>query len=371
MISPLLSLTGGNEFSTGLNIAALLNLPSLNLVNYLLLTAFFFFFVAVNTRRVLLNILLTISFVFITIIVFPRNISVFALLGLLSIFSCFLIFYRDVSRVTDISDADSRRLFRVYTFYIVVSAIFHFYLLTTPNYYANDRMMGIFKNPNQMGFFLVAYYLFYNLKIRKEDHWTEHFITISILLLVVLTGSRSALMALISAHLIYSIVLRKWKYLALLFIGAVVLLIVLVNYSSSEIVELLSRRPAAAVAEVGNMRFEIFKEIYQEGTPFDVILGKDVSIGTNGMIYSQKRSGEPIIWLDNLVNVVFYNWGAIGLLFFLILVLLDVLRHFPYMGRSVVVTIFFLVASLFFVLSDFFPLPFLIVYLRNDFRKWS
>ena len=371
LISPLLSLTGGNEFSTGLNLAAILNLPSLNSLNYLLQTVFFFLFIILNTSRGKLNIIFTLCFLGFFIFFFPRHPTVFSFIGLISIFTCFLVFMEDRSGLTHISAKGTKQLFIAYSIYIIISVIAHFIIAASGEYFANDRMMGIFKNPNQMGFFLVAYYLIYILKIRKPygSKW-DYLLPIIIFLLLVLTGSRSAIVAMFIIHIAHFILIKKWSYLITITLLLVPLAaITSYHLNKQEIIEIVSRRPISTLDDVGNMRFKIFNDIINESSTKQILFGKDVSIGTNGMIYEQKKRNKDIKWLDNLVNVLFYNWGITGLLFLCVILLIDVGKNFPVVKPRILITLFFMIAAFFFLLSDFFPLALTLVYLKNEFSN--
>jgi O-antigen ligase len=370
VVSPILSITGGNEFSTGLNLAALLNLPSLNFLNYLFQLFFLFLFLFFNSNRSWLNAILTISFAVFLLFLF-RHPTLFSFIGLTSIYSCFLIFMDDRYGFTNLTSNDAKRLFKIYAFYILISVVIHGFMLANPVYYANDRMMGIFKNPNQMGFFLVAFYLFYILKIRKpEVSKYDYILPVVLTLLLIMTGSRSAIIAMIAINLIHFFILKKLNYFVVLAVLSIIMSTILFSrLGSDELLAMVSRRDVNALKETGNMRFEIFKDIFKEGSTIEIIMGRDVSIGTNGMIFEQKQNSEEIIWLDNLINVLAYNWGVIGILFFTMTSVAFILQNTPVVKMTFLVFVFFFVASLFFVVSDFFPLGFLLVYLKNDFSK--
>jgi hypothetical protein len=371
VVSPLLSITGGNEFSTGLNLAALLNLPSLNFLNYLFQLLFLFLFLFLNTNRSWLNVILTIFFaVFFLFLI--RHPTLFSFIGLISIYSCFLIFMDDRYGLTNLTNDDKKLLFKIYAFYIFISVVIHGFILVNPViYYANDRMMGIFKNPNQMGFFLVAFYLMYILKIRKpEGSKYDYILPVVLTMLLVMTGSRSAIVAMVAINLIHFFILKRVNYFVVLAALTIIMSTILLSrLGSDDLLAMVSRRDVNALEETGNMRFEIFKDIFKEGSTIEIILGRDVSIGTNGMIFEQKQNSEEIIWLDNLINVLAYNWGVIGILFFTMTSVVFILQNTPVVKMTFLVFVFFFVASLFFVVSDFFPLGFLLVYLKNDFSK--
>lgn len=371
LISPLLSLTGGNEFSTGLNLAAILNLPSLNFINYLFQTTFFFLFIILNGSRSTFNFILTICFSIFFVSFFPRHPTIFAFIGLVSIYGCFLVFMEDRSGLTNISTKNTRLLFSAYTLYIIISVIAHFIIAASDTYFANDRMMGIFKNPNQMGFFLVAYYLIYIFKIRSSagSRW-DYLLPAILLFPLILTGSRSALFAMLMIHIAHFILIRKWSYLTAIAL-LVFPLIAATTYKlgKDDIIQIISRRDPDAVRADGNMRFKILTDIIEESTHKQILLGKNVSIGTNGMIYEQKKSHQQVKWLDNLINILFYNWGIVGLMFLSFILLTEAHRNLPVVRAQILITIFFLVSACFFLLSDFFPLAFTLVFLKNDTVK--
>lgn len=371
IISPALSITGANDFSTGLNLAALLHLPSINPLNYVFLVLFFFTFVGLNAHKSIANILISTCFLLFSLVLL-RHPTPLALLGLVSIFASFLLFMDDKVGLTVISAKDERRLFKIYAVYILVSIAVHVYiLLTQSSYYANDRMMGIFKNPNQLGFFIVAFYLLYIIKIKKhKTKFRDYVIPIILFIPVILTGSRSALACLLIIHLCYFFILKKWNYFLFLMLGlAVTIALASPLIDGREVLETISRRKIDSLNGTGNMRLEILQDFFNEGSFADIAIGKSVSIGTNGMIFEQRMHGEKIIWLDSLINVIAYNWGILGLIFFCLVTLIYALQNFPILKKNFLLLIFFIVASYFFVLADFFPLVFLIVFFKNDTSK--
>ena len=368
IISPLFSITGGNEFSTGLNLSSLLNLPSLNGANYVLLILFFVAFVSVNADQSNTNRVMTIVFMMIFLITFWRHPTFYAFVGMISLFSCLMFFMEDRAGVTNTSGKHWILVYNIYWIYIWISIAVHFFLVgTSVTYFANDRMMGIFKNPNQLAFFVVGVYIMHQAKIRYIK--TERFPLFRfciILLLIILTGSRAALVCILLVHFAAMLIQRRMMYITVLvglsFVAATVL-IGRVGYR--EFVELISRRDAVAVETVGNERWNIFVNIVEKSSPLELAIGKDVSVGTNGMIYEQK-SDNRVIWLDSLVAVILYNWGFLGLTFFVGLIVLEIMRPLPYLKRDYLVLMLYIVGALFFVITDFFPLGFLIIQLRNS-----
>lgn len=367
ILSPLLSITGGNEFSTGLNLAFLLNVPSLNFLNYLFQLVFFFAFIAVNADKSNTNRVLVTIFIVIVVLTFWRHPTVFAALGLMSIFAALLYFMEDKAGATFLTDRELVLVYNIYWIYVYLSVAIHFYILATQYFYlANERMMGIFKNPNQLGFFLVSVYLLHQVKIRfihKERFPLFRFVVL--LVLVGLTGSRSALACIVLIHLMSMTMQRRAIYLGVIVIlAAIAANIVIERIGFREFIEVVSRREAVAVESVGNSRWAVLQDIFAEFSALELAIGKDVSVGTNGMIYEQRES-DSIVWLDSLVGVVLYNWGFLGLVFLLLLCVLEGLRHLPYLRKDYLVLGFFLVSAMFFFISDFFPLGFLIINLKN------
>jgi hypothetical protein len=367
VVSPLLSVTGSNDFSTSLNVASLLNLPSLNFLNYLFLLLFFGAFVVGNVAKTWTNLLFTLAFMVVIIAVMPRHFSFYAFLGVIALLSSFLVFMNDRSGLTDFTKQEFRLLYRIYWFYIAIGVIVHIYLVVRAgHYYANDRMMGIFKNPNQFGFFLVAFYILYAFTINTSLGIKGYVTFLVIAVLVVLTGSRSALMALLLIHIAYELLNRKWIYLTFLLLVGVIGGFIMLYVDSDKVLAAISRREASAVKDVGNMRLEIFKETWRSSTWDELIIGRDASIGTNGMIFEQRGQSGNIVWLDSLVSALLYNWGLVGLFAFIVITMFDVGTQIPYISRNSMIIVFYVVTSLFFVMGDYFPLPFLIVLLKNN-----
>lgn len=369
IVSPLLSITGVTEFSTGLNLASILNLPSLNPLNYAFLLFFFVLFVALNISKSRRNLLLVGYFVLCILFFFHRYPTIYSFVGMISIFACFLPFMKDKAGLTQLSDGEQRLLYKIYWIYIIASLVVHFYLIVSGEYYANDRMMGIFKNPNQLAFFLLAFYLMHVLKLKPSDslfsNWIFPFL---MLVLIVMTGSRSALAAMAGCFFLLPVIRQRWaSFTVILALVGIFFVMAVVYIGTEQAIEAVSRRDSKSLESVGNMRFQILKEIIKESSDEEIIIGKDVSVGTNGMIHEQNKDGEGhIIWLDNLVNVLMYNWGLWGILGYTAFLIVDLTRYFPVVHKDFLVVIFYTVASFFFVLADFFPLIFLVVYLKND-----
>jgi len=366
IVSPLLSVTGANDFSTSLNVASLVNLPSLNFINYLFLLIFFVGFVAMNGLKTWTNLIITTCFVIVVILILPRHFSFYAFLGIVAILSSFLVYMNDRSGLTDFDEREFRILFKVYWFYIIVGVVVHVYLVLRSGYYADYRMMGIFKNPNQFGFFLVAVYIMYVIAIKGPSEVKGYIVFLAIAFLVVMTGSRSALLALLLIHLMHEFLNRKWVYLATLLPAGIILALFILLVDADKVVALISRREVSAVKDVGNMRLEIFKETWRTSTWEELVIGRDASVGTNGMIFEQRGEGSGIIWLDSLVTVLFYNWGLLGLGGFIFMVLIDIGTQIPLITRNAMIISLYVVASLFFVMGDYYPLPFLLVVLKNN-----
>jgi hypothetical protein len=369
IVSPLLSITGGNEFSTGLNLAAILALPSLNPINYVFLLFFLFLFVALNIKRSRRNLALVGYFVLCFLFFFHRHATIYSFLGMISIFACFLPFMKDKAGLTQLTDNEQRLLYRIYWIYIIVSLVVHFYLIVTGEYYANDRMMGIFKNPNQLGFFLAAFYLMYVLKLKPSESLFSNWIfPLFILVLIAMTGSRSALAAMAGCFFLLPVIRQRWaSFATILALVGIFFVMAAVYIGTEDAIEAVSRRDSKSLEAVGNMRFQILEEIIEESSAQEIMTGQDVSVGTNGMIHEQNKIGEDhVIWLDNLVNVLMYNWGLWGILGYTVFLMVELTRYFPVVHRDFLVVIFYTVASFFFVLADFFPLVFLVVYLKNE-----
>lgn len=373
IISPLLSITGGNDFSTGLNLAAVLNLPSLNAVNFLFLLLFFFVFVIYNINKSVINLFTTAFCCLCLVVFYPRHPTVFGFIGLISIFSCFIVFMDDNAGLANISSRRLMILYKIYFIFIIASVIIHVYLILTGGgkYYANYRMMGIFKNPNQMGFFIVAFYLLYIFKIKKPGtHAFDYVLPIILLVPLILTGSRSALFAMLAIHVTYFFILKKWRYFFIVIVlSTAPAFFISLFINTSDIIELIAQRDIQNLDSAGNMRMQILEETVHKSSLKETLIGRDASIGTSGMVYEQRKKGEEIIWLDSLVNVLVYNWGFLGLAFLAGMLIYRVLQDLPVMRKSFLITIFFTVSAFFFVLSDFFPLVFLIVLLKNDYPK--
>jgi hypothetical protein len=84
------------------------------------------------------------------------------------------------------------------------------------------------------------------------------------------------------------------------------------------------------------------------------------------MIFEQRGQSGNIVWLDSLVSALLYNWGLVGLFAFIVITMFDVGTQIPYISRNSMIIVFYVVTSLFFVMGDYFPLPFLIVLLKNN-----
>jgi hypothetical protein len=273
----------------------------------------------------------------------------------------------DSAGITRLSPSECKWLYRIYLFYIILSLGVHIYLLRDPiRYFANDRMMGIFKNPNQLGFFLVAFYLFYILKIRRVSGLQYYMITAILFATVILTGSRSALMAIGTIHITDRFINKQWIYLMSLLVFSSAAIVYLQFTGNAKLIAFISRREVSSISE-GNMRGEIFNNIITTNTLAENCIGKDASIGTNGMIYEQKKNNKPIVWLDSMLNVFLYNWGFLGLGLFFCLAFYDLIKQIPVVNNGSLIIILYLIASCFFVIGDFFP--FMVVFLKNSLRE--
>jgi hypothetical protein len=279
----------------------------------------------------------------------------------------------DTAGITVLNQKKIKQLAIIYVFYILFSLIVHFYLLKTSQYFATERMMGIFKNPNQMGFFLVSVYLiviFYNSKqlINSTIKYSSFFLFIA--LPVVLTGSRSALILLLGIFIIERFYDRKYVYLfnfLILGLMSIGFYLLFSDNAWNNLISMISQRKISDLEDVGNERFRIFLNLFDRNI-VEILLGRDSGVGTNAIIYLQKTTNKEIIWLDSLLSVIQYNNGLIGMMIFLMLIFSYITINFIVRRSKVgLLDLFILTSSFFFIISDFNPALPLILMLRNNY----
>lgn len=369
-VSPLLYLTGSAEFVTPLVVSNFINIPSLSGINYIVMIVAIIASINIKRTKVLL---MFICMVFLFLFISFRNVNeinfFYSLISQLIIISPAFIFVFSRKQLSFIDEAFVRKILIVYISYCVLSIIIHYFILAYAKsagiHFPNERMVGIFKNPNHMAAFailtlILSYYL--SIHFHRTTFSMGVFVEVLSTVCVYLSGSRSALLLLIMIVIYKRLFLSKSRvflFFSIIFASVFSLYVVYHTLSISELIAIFSKRDASELENAGNMRISILIDMLREFSAISLVSGDGSGEGTAVFIKLQSMLGYKVTWLDSNVNAIIYTYGLIFFTF-LYFAMIAVTVHSIY-TKEVKAMMYLYICWFFwfFNISEYFPIIFI------------
>lgn len=371
LISPLLYLTGSAEFVTPLVLSNFISMPSLSGINYIVML------VAISTSINIKNtkaLLIFLGMLFLFLFLSFRNINdigfIYSLLSQIIIISPAFVFITNRKELSFIDGKFIRKILVTYVFYCLLSIIIHYVILAYATsagiHFPNERMVGIFKNPNHMAAFailtLILFYYDEHIRSRRSHFFGSVFVEVISILCVYLSGSRSALILLVM------IVFYQWFFLlksrrrflfVIISFSAGVLYIIYNSPSISELIAIFSKRDVSDLESAGNMRITILFDMLKEFSTVSLISGEGSGEGTAIFIKLQSILGYKVTWLDSNVNAIIYTYGLLFFVLMYITMIIITMHSLYFKEIKAMIYLYICWFFWFFNVAEYFPILFI------------